>query len=121
MKTRSLRTLAILALAGVATGATGGTSLAAPRAEGAAAAPRQNQALEVELYCGRFLNDEVRCSTIVYGGSGSLSYSWIGAQPLYYDSSSAVAECYYGQYHYVEVLVTDGNGNSGGAWLSFQC
>ncbi len=121
MKTKSLRTLTMLTLVSVASGATGGTTLAAPRAAGATATPRQNQALEVELYCGRFLNSEVRCSTIVYGGNGSLTHSWIGAQPLAYDSGSAVADCYYGQYHYVEVLVTDGNGNTGGAWQSFQC
>lgn len=117
MRNGFLRALAVLATVGAALGATGSTSAAAATGRSFLRADE----LFVELQCGRFLNDETRCSTTVYGATGEVGYSWVGAQPLEYDPSSAIAECYYGQYHYVEVVVTDSNGNTGDAWLSFQC
>ena len=89
------------------------------RAAGVAEPSLRTTTLEVELWCERFLNVDVRCSTIVSGGNGSYSYSWIGAQPI--SPGTAIADCYYGQYHYVEVLVTDSNENTGDAWMQMQC
>lgn len=121
MKNRYLRILVTLGMVGIATSATGGTSLASTPARGMTPSYLRGDPLAVELYCDPFLNDTTLCYATVYGGSEPYSYSWIGAQQTSFDSSYAYADCYPGQWAYVELLVTDSNGSTGGAWKSFQC
>lgn len=121
MKNRYLRTLVTLGMVGIATTVTGGTSLASTPAKGMTPSYLRGDPLTVMLYCDPFLNDMTLCYASVYGGSGPYSYSWMGAQPMSADPSHAFADCYPGQWHYVELLVTDSNGSTGGAWKSFQC
>jgi hypothetical protein len=122
MKNRYLRKLVTLSMVGIAVSVTGGASMAStPDRDITPPSHLQGDPLAVDLYCDPFLNDTVLCYAIVYGGSEPYSYSWIGAQPTGFSSSHAFADCYPGQWAYVELLVTDSNGSTGGAWKSFQC